>query len=279
MSFTGIFSIGVSSLAAFSKGIEAISSNVANSDTTGYKRVRADFAALLATARNSPAGTGVSASARQLFSEQGAITRDSQTTHVAVAGDGFFVVSRAPGAAQAGDLLYTRAGDFRPDAEGNLVNAAGFYLQGAPAASGGAISAQGLQTINVNRVPAGADPALLGDLAAVAIGADGAVNATYANGETHALFRIPLALFVNADGLAPAGRTAFSATAASGAAAIVRAQDGRAGAIEGAALEASTVDLGAEFSALIETQRAYSTGARILSTADELWRTLVQTAA
>lgn len=279
MSFTGIFAIGLSSLTAFSKGIESISSNVANSDTVGYKRLRTDFEALLPTSRTSPAGTGVAASARQLFSEQGAIARNNQTTHVAVAGDGFFVVSREPGATAAGDLLYTRAGDFRPDAEGNLVNAAGFYLQGAASTAGGAISAQGLQTINVNRIPAGEDPALLGDLVSVAIGGDGAVNATYANGETHTIFRIPLALFVNEDGLALADRTAFSATSASGAAEIANAQSGRAGTIEGSALEASTVDLGAEFSALIETQRAYSTGARVLSTADELWRTLVGTAA
>lgn len=286
MSFTSIFAIGVSSLTAFAKGIESISSNVANSDTTGYKRIRTDFSALLPAARSSAglvspgaAGTGVSAGVRQLFGEQGAIARGVQSTHVAVAGDGYFVVSREAQATSAAGLLYTRAGDFKPDAAGNLVNAAGFYLQGAPASAGGAISAQGLQTININRTPAGADPALLGDLAKVEIGGDGAVNATYANGEVHTIFRIPLAQFVNEDGLSLADRTTFSATAASGAAALGAARSGRAGAIEGAALEASTVDLGEEFSALIETQRAYATGARILSTADDLWRTLVGVAA
>lgn len=286
MSFTGIFAIGVSSLTAFAKGIETISSNVANADTTGYKRVRSDFEALLPTARSNAgsvsagaAGTGVAAAARPLVGEQGAITRNNQSTHIAVAGDGFFVVSRTPDASQADDLLYTRAGDFKPDANGDLVNAAGFYLQGSPALSGGALSAQGLSTVNLNRIPSGEDPAVLGDLVSVAIGGDGAVNATYANGETHAIFRIPLAQFVNEDGLALADRTAFAATSASGAAEIAAAQTGRAGSIEGSALETSTVDLGREFSALIETQRAYATGARILSTADDLWRTLVETAA
>lgn len=285
MSLTGIFSIGVSSLAAFAKGIESISGNVANADTTGYKRIRTDFEALLPTAQLgagpvSPgsAGTGVSAGVRHLFGGQGAIARGDQPTHVAVAGDGYFVISRQPAAAAA-DFLFTRAGDFRPDADGNLVNAAGFYLQGAAAAAGGAISAQGLQTININRTPAGADPSQLGDLVRVEIGGDGAVNATYANGEVHTIFRIPLAQFVNEDGLERADRTAMRATAASGAAVIGAAQSGRAGTIEGAALEASTVDLGEEFSALIATQRAYATGARILSTADDLWRTLVGTAA
>lgn len=286
MSFTGIFAIGVSSLTAFAKGIEAISGNVANTDTTGYKRIRTDFEALLPTNRNtaglaSPgaSGAGVAAQARQLFSEQGAIARDAQSTHVAVAGEGWFIVSRNPGAATSNELLYTRAGDFRPDANGDLVNAAGFYLQGAASTAGGALTAQGLQTVNLNRLPAGADPATLGALASVEIGTDGAVNATYASGAVHTIFRIPLALFTNNAGLALADRTAVRATALSGEAQIAAARSGRAGAIEGSALEGSTVDIGAEFSSLIATQRAYATGARILSTADDLWRTLVSTAA
>lgn len=286
MSFTGIFAIGVSSLSAFAKGIEAISGNVANADTTGYKRTRTDFEALLPTNSSAggfvsagSAGSGVGAGARQLFSEQGAIARNNTSTNVAVAGAGWFVVSRTPQGARAGDLLYTRAGDFRPDANGNLVNSAGFYLQGTTSAAGGAVTAQGLQTVNVNRLPAGADAASLGALASVTVGADGAVNATYADGSVHTIYRIPLALFTNEAGLELADRTAMRATALSGEAAIAAAQSGRAGAIEGAALEGSTVDLGAEFSSLIATQRAYSTGARILRTADELWRTLVSTAA
>jgi flagellar hook protein FlgE len=286
MSFTGIFAIGVSSLTAFARGIEAISSNVANTDTTGYKRIRTDFEALLPTNRNagglvSPgaAGAGVAAQARQLFSEQGAIARNNQATHVAVAGDGWFIVTREPGATGADDLLYTRAGDFRPDADGNLVNAAGFYLLGTTSAAGGAVTAQGLSTVNVNRLPAGADAATLGALASVEIARDGSLNATYSNGSVQTIFRIPLALFTNDEGLAVADRTAARATALSGAPDISAALSGRAGAIEGAALEGSTVDIGEEFSALIATQRAYATGARILSTADELWRTLVSTAA
>lgn len=278
MSFTGIFAIGVSSLAAFAKGIEAISGNVANADTAGYKRVRTDFEALLPSAAG-VAGAGVAASPRQLFSSQGAIARSGAATNAAVAGEGWFVVSRTPNPASAADILYTRAGDFRPDPAGDLVNAAGYYLQGTASAGAGAASAQGLQTVNLNRLPAGADPAVLGALAKVEIAADGAVRATYANGETHTIFRIPLAVFTNEAGLSLADRTAVQATAASGAAAVVAAGSGRAGAIEGAALEGSTVDIGEEFSTLIATQRAYATGARILSTADDLWRTLVSTAA
>ena len=105
------------------------------------------------------------------------------------------------------------------------------------------------------------------------------MNASYANGAMHTIYRIPLALFVNPDGLETAGRSAFRNTTLSGDARLLAAQADGAGAIEGSALEISTVDIGQEFSTLIATQRAYSTASRIISTADELWRTLVGTAA
>lgn len=288
MSFSGIFSIGLSGLSAFSAGLEAVSSNIANSQTTGYKRVTTNFADLIpsdAPAQGQSisagaAGTGVTAISRQLFGEQGAVTRTNTETNLAVSGDGFFVVAEEAASSGAAPFLFTRAGDFKVDALGNLVNSAGYYLQGAAAGSGArGGSLQSLQTVNVNRTPAGADPAALGALTGVAIDRDGNVNASYANGETHTLFRIPLAQFVNPEGLEEAARTAFRNTALSGDARLAGARIGNAGAIEGSALEISTVDIGQEFSTLITTQRAYSTASRVISTADELWRTLVQTGA
>ncbi len=288
MSFSGLFSIGLSGLSAFSAGLEAVSSNIANSQTTGYKRIRTDFANLIPTDAPSEgqsvgagvAGTGVTAESRQLFGEQGAVTRTNTKTNIAVSGDGFFIVSASPASNTDASLVFTRAGDFTADALGNLVNSAGYYLQGSVAGSTGRSgSLQSLQTVNVNRTPADADPAALGALTGVAIDADGNVNATYVNGETHTLYRIPLALFVNPEGLEEAEGTAFRNTTLSGDARLSAARSGSAGAIEGSALEISTVDIGQEFSTLISTQRAYSTASRVISTADELWRTLVQTAA
>lgn len=290
MSFSGLFSIGLSSLTAFSSGLEAVSSNIANSQTNGYKRVQTQFADLipadaasLSTAVGAGViGTGVTAAARHLIGEQGAVARTNTPTNVAVSGDGFFVVSDQPASNGSTPLLFTRAGDFSPDALGNLVSASGYYLQGARSGVAGRNSFGGLQsleTVNVNLTPAGADPAALGQLTGIAIDADGLVNASYANGETYALFRIPLAIFVNPEGLEGAERTAFRNTALSGDPRLAAARTGSAGAIEGSALEISTVDIGQEFSTLISTQRAYSTASRVISTADELWRTLVQTAA
>jgi flagellar hook protein FlgE len=290
MSFSSLFSIGLSGLSAFGAGLEAVSSNIANSQTHGYKRVRTDFADLIPS--NAPevgqnagagvVGTGVAAAPRHLAGEQGAVTRTNTPTNVAISGEGFFVVSEEPVATGATTMAFTRAGDFAADALGNLKNAAGYYLQGVAVGSGGrtgAGSLQGLETVNVNRAPAGAAAATLGALVSVEIDADGYVRGAYANGETHALFRIPLALFTNPEGLEAAARTAFANTTASGDPRLAAARSGNAGAIEGAALEISTVDIGQEFSTLISTQRAYSTASRIISTADDLWRTLVETAA
>ena len=288
MSFSGLFSIGLSGLSAFSAGLEAVSSNIANSQTTGYKRVTTNFADLIpsdaASLNNSVGagvfGTGVAAVSRQLVGEQGAVTRTNTATNLAVSGDGFFVVSKEPASSASASFLFTRAGDFKADALGNLVNSAGYYLQGAAAGSTARTgSLQSLETVNVNRTPAGADPAALGALTGIAIDENGDVNATYANGETHTLYRIPLALFINPEGLEEAEKTAFRNTTLSGDARLAGARTGNAGAIEGSALEISTVDIGQEFSTLISTQRAYSTASRVISTADELWRTLVQTAA
>lgn len=284
MSFSGLFSIGLSGLTAFSEGLAAVSSNIANSQTAGYKRVRTDFSDLIpasAPFAQGVIGAGVAATPRQLAAEQGALLRNDTTTNVAVAGDGFFVVAAESAGDGAAALLFTRAGDFVPDALGNLKNAAGFYLQGAAVGAdgrAGAGSLQSLETVNINRTPAGADPATLGALVGLAVDRDGYVNATYASGQTHALFRIPLALFSNPEGLAEAERTTFRNTALSGDPRLSAARSGNAGAIEGGAVEISTVDIGHEFSTLISTQRAYATNARVISTADALWRTLVETA-
>lgn len=292
MGFSGVFAIGLSGINAFSTGLEAVSNNIANSQTDGYKRARTDFADLLPADAPEAAGSistglrgaGVSAENRQLLNEQGAVTRTNEATNIAVLGDGFFVVSETADAnAATSPFLFTRAGGFSADATGNLVNDSGYYLRGSTIGADGAASTigglGGLDTVNINRAPAIADPASLGALTGVEIDADGIVIGSYANGQTQALFQIPLALFVNAEGLEQAEATAFRNTTESGELTLVGAGEGRAGSIEGAAVENSTVDIGREFSTLIETQRAYSSNARVISVADELWRTLVQTAA
>jgi len=401
MSLSGIFAIGLSGLNAFSAGLESVSDNIANSQTTGFKRTETDFSTLVSQEATDGgiSGGGVAAVNRQLISEQGAITRTNTQTNLAISGDGLFVVSQSADANAANETFsFTRAGGFDARADGALVNEAGYFLQGFAIGENGAVPAAGslnaLETVNINRIeslsaatsalslsgnlsanaavgetvtrtfqvfdengvprnlvltltnsgpnlwaaqaafadgaqetvaagslafdangridqtassfpasfttggqsvaldlsgvtglPRGAsvltassDGAATGVLSGVEISRDGRVTALFSNGLRRDIFQVALASFINPDGLDDGPASTFLLNGAAGDLSIDIPGTGRAGAIESAALEISTVDIGQEFSTLIQTQRAYSANARILTVADELLQTLNLTA-
>ena len=144
-----ILNASVSGMLADSNWLSSISQNVANANTTGYKNSETEFETLVDQAANGTSyGGGVMTSMRSLNSLQGAVVSSTTPTSLAVQGAGFFVVSDAGGA-----VYLTRNGSFVPDASGNLVNSAGYYLMGANAQSGSttfaANSLDGLQKVNV----------------------------------------------------------------------------------------------------------------------------------
>lgn len=131
MSLYGALFTGVSSLAANSRALGISSNNIANVNTVGYKASVAQFETLLA--RDTPAGEfatgGVRTTTQQRVTTQGLTQNTDSSTDLAISGQGFFVVSKAPVASTGnGGLLYTRAGSFTPDEDGNLRNVQGFYL-------------------------------------------------------------------------------------------------------------------------------------------------------
>jgi flagellar hook protein FlgE len=131
---------GVSGLDANSTAMSIASSNIANVNTVGYKASSANFSTLLASAMGNGSNATVTASTAQNITEQGTPTAAASATDLAISGNGFFVVSQKPAAAGASqDQYYTRAGDFAPDANGNLVNSSGYYLMGWPLDSSGAL--------------------------------------------------------------------------------------------------------------------------------------------
>lgn len=154
MSLYGALMTGVSGLSANSKALSISSSNIANVNTVGYKTGQAAFSTLLAAAAGSSdiSSTGVVANQRQNISVQGLLSSTSSPTDLAISGNGFFVVAQNPTSAQT--LNYTRAGDFVPDADGNLRNSAGYYLMGWPLDSNGNIPSDrnDLSAINVNNL-------------------------------------------------------------------------------------------------------------------------------
>jgi len=137
---------------------------------------------------------------------------------------------------------------------------------------------RGLRQLNGGYTPykIDEDGAAYGDYIGVSIAEDGTVMALFDNGETRRVFKIPVATFTNPNGMEGMSGNAWIETEASGGYTLRTAGDSGAGAINSAALEGSTVDLGEEFTNMIVTQRAYSASAKIITTADEMLDELIR---
>ena len=128
----------VTGLQAQSFALQNISGNIANSQTTGYKETDTSFQDLVsAAAAGEQIAGGVIAGSVATNTVQGAIQSTSVSTDMAINGDGFFVVSKPTGFTDNQPVFngvsdYTRAGNFQLNANGNLVNGAGYYLMGIP---------------------------------------------------------------------------------------------------------------------------------------------------
>lgn len=116
----------------------------------------------------------------------------------------------------------------------------------------------------------------LGLRTGVTIDREGSVIALFSNGQTQALYQLPLATFANVNGLSEQTGNAFRESDESGNFNLREAGQGSAGLIENSTLEGSNVDLADEFSKMIVTQRAYSAGTKVITTADEMTAELLR---
>lgn len=235
--------------------MRVISNNLANVNTTGYKRDRAAFETLAyqtVTAPGAPStaetkyatglnlGTGVRIQGTARIDTQGSMQTTGNSLDLALDGDGYFQV-QLPG----GTLGYTRAGNFSRSPEGLIV------------------TSEGYQVMPGITVPEGAT--------AITIGTDGTVSATIP-GQSAAseLGQIQIAAFPNTEGLLQGGDNYLTETAASGAANLgVAGVDGRGGVRQGM-LEASNVNVVQELVDMIETQRAYEVNSKMISATDDM---------
>ena len=136
----GIFdalTTAVSGLQSQSFSLQNISGNIANASTVGYKGIGTNFEDLIPNALNpqSQVAGGVIALAQQTITTQGTVSASTVATNVAINGDGFFDVQKPSGTTDGAPTFngitdYTRAGDFQVNAQGFLVNGAGYYLEG-----------------------------------------------------------------------------------------------------------------------------------------------------
>ncbi|MBN9237153.1 MULTISPECIES: flagellar hook protein FlgE [Phyllobacteriaceae] len=132
MSLYGMMRTGVSGMNAQANRLSAVADNIANSDTTGYKRSSVEFSSLVMSNTGGAYNSGgVNSTIRTAVTDRGDLRGTSSVSDLAIRGDGFFVVQDS-----GGTPFLTRAGSFVPDAQGRLVNAAGFQLMAYSYANG-----------------------------------------------------------------------------------------------------------------------------------------------
>ncbi len=206
MSINSAIAAGVSGLVANSSALSAISDNIANANTVGYKQNDTEFLDLVTTTTSNGlySAGGVQAQTKQLVSQQGGATQTNSNTDLSIDGAGMFVVATNAAPTATDPRAFTRAGSFTVDASGNLENAAGLYLQGWPVSADGTVTVNpsdvnSLQTINVGDVGGTATPttqvsvnANLNSTQAPSAAASAATGtATLANGTTSWTYTLP----------------------------------------------------------------------------------------
>lgn len=240
--------------------LDTIANNLANANTSGYKRQEAEFEDLLyqnlRTAGPTggggvgPTGLQVGAGARVVATartfSQGAMQQTGNPLDIAIEGSGFFSVMRP-----TGEIAYTRAGNLKLDAQGKLVTSEGLPIE--PPIT----------------VPT--------DATKIIIGADGTVSAVQPGQPApNSLGQIQLVNFPNPGGLGAIGHNLYERTASAGEPQTgTPGTEGRGSIMQGA-LEGSNVDVVGEMIGLIRTQRAYEVNSKVIAAADEMLRNATQ---
>ena len=255
-------SIAATGMLAQQLNVEVISNNIANINTTGFKRQRAEFQDLLyqdllrAGTNSSDTGTvvpsgiqiglGVKPAAVYRITEQGNLTITDNNLDLAINGKGLFPIELP-----SGETGYTRSGAFGQSANGDLVTANGYIVQPGitiPSnAIGITINAQGEVFVSIE-----------GQTAPQSVG------------------QLQLANFSNEAGLQAVGDSLFLETTASGLATLGTPGSAGYGDIQQGALETSNVNVVAEITNLITAQRAYEMNSRVIQASDEMLSSIVQ---
>jgi flagellar hook protein FlgE len=135
--------------------------------------------------------------------------------------------------------------------------------------------ASGATTPAVDVTNISSDGLAFGKLSSIAVGSNGTVNATYSNGQTIAIYKIPVATFTAPDALQAKSGGLYAATVASGNAVVQTSGSNGAGTVFGSELEASTTDTNTEFSSMISAQQAYSAASQVITAVNKMFDTLI----
>ena len=249
--------IAATGMSAQETQLDTIANNLANANTTGFKRQSADFEDLLYQTVKAPAGAGAAPGGVQLGAgtrvvgtgrsfSQGSIQQTGNPLDIAIEGAGFLPVQR-PG----GEIAYTRAGSLKLDATGRITTTDGLPIE----------------------PPISVPP----DATSVVIGADGTISATHSGQPAPTqLGQMQHVTFANPEGLTALGHNLFQSTASSGEPSTGSpGSEGRGTVLQGA-IEGSNVEVVTEMIGLIRAQRAYEINSKVLAAADEMLRNATQ---
>lgn len=235
------------------QNMDVISNNLANVDTNGFKKSRADFQDLMYQTKVNPGastgantsnptglqiGTGVKTVGTKKLFTQGNFKDTGNPLDIAIEGNGFFQITKPDG-----KIAYTRNGSFNLDNQGRMVTSDGYYVE-----------------------PAVTIPATATNLA---ISKDGRVTADI-DGNSQEYGRITLANFVNPNGLENIGNNLYLTSQASGEAVVQNPGDNATGTLLQSYLETSNVKIVNEMVDMIAAQRAYEINTKTINTADNM---------
>ena len=249
-------STAATGMAAQQLNVEVISNNIANMNTVGFKRQRAEFQDLLyqdverAGAQSSGSGTivptgiqigvGVKAGSVYRITEQGSMAQTGNKLDIGISGRGYIQVLLP-----SGETAYTRAGNLSLNQDGQLVTAQGYMVQ--PQIT----------------IPQGATDITISPVGQVQVSQSGSTTPTVVG-------QIQLATFTNEAGLEAQGDNLYMESAASGAAVTGDPGSTGIGTLMQGYTEASNVDAVTEITSLISAQRAYEMNSKVVTTADQM---------
>ncbi len=234
--------------------IESISNNLANVNTNGYKKSRAEFQDLLYETLQEPGantsattqspvgiqrGMGVRISGTQRNFEMGNPVHTNRDLDMMIKGDGFFVVQLPNG-----DSAYRRDGSFYKSATGRIETIDGYALQPEITLPSGAVK--------------------------IEISEDGTVTGINNDNSKSQLGQIQIATFVNNGGLKAIGKNLYSATDASGAPNVVAPGENLSGSLLHRHVESSNVEIVREMTDMISAQRAFEMNSKVIQTVDQM---------
>ncbi|MBL0002107.1 MAG: flagellar hook-basal body complex protein [Sphingomonadales bacterium] len=261
------FYTSLSGLKGAQADLTAISNNLANVNSTGFKKSRAQFGDLFASSptQNTKlvAGQGTRLNGITQQFTQGTLEATDRTLDLAVAGEGLFVVKGDP-PRQA--VTYTRNGSFNVMPDRSVRDTTGAKLQLLPVDAAGNVTSTALGSLIDFNLPTGAPANPTAALVNVSIALDGLTTATYADGSSELLGKVAMASFTAQEGLRPVGDGHWQSTGESGPPTIDAATNGPLGSIRSGALERANVDVTEELVALIAAQRNFQANAKAIET-------------